>query len=1233
MEKTGSKVEKILSDIVRKRILILDGAMGTMIQQKKLSESDFRGIEFGAHSHDLQGNNDVLNVSRPDIVAAIHRQYLDAGADIVKTNTFNATAVSQSEYGLADIVYRLNFEGARIAKEAATNATKATPNKPRFVAGDLGPTNKTLSISPDVNRPGYRNISFNELSKAYYEAAKGLMDGGVDVFLIETVFDTLNCKAAIYALLTLFEETKNKMPVMISSTITDASGRTLSGQTVEAFLYSVEHVDPFSIGFNCALGATQLRQYVQELSGIAPYPVSVHPNAGLPNAYGGYDETPDTMAATLAGFAEEGIVNIIGGCCGTTPAHIRTISESLTKPLIRTIPKRKTATCLSGLEACVIGPDSLFVNVGERTNVTGSAKFAQLIRIGDYETALDVARRQVENGAGIIDVNMDDSMLDSAAAMKEFLHLVASEPDICRVPIMIDSSQWDVLRAGLACIQGKCIVNSLSLKEGEEQFCSRAREIKKFGAAVVVMAFDENGQADTEDRKVAICSRAYGLLIGQVGFEPGNIIFDPNVFAIATGLAEHRKYGVDFVNAVGSLRKLFPESATSGGISNVSFAFRGNNGIREAINAVFLYYAVKAGLTMGIVNAGQLMPFETIDAGLRERIEDVIFDKRPDAADRLLEMTQSSLVSSKIIMEDVAWRKTVVEERLSYALIKGVDAFVEVDTREAYAKIKSPLKVIEGPLMNAMNEVGKLFGEGKMFLPQVIKSARVMKKSVAILLPFMENDADGNLLPQATIVLATVKGDVHDIGKKIVEVVLQCNNFRVIDLGVMVPCQIILDAAIKEQADFIGLSGLITPSLAEMAHVASEMERQSLSLPLLIGGATTSPMHTAVKIAPQYSGPVIHVLDASLAVPVCQKLVDKKSRLLVCRENSEKQAQLRDKHEKAATAMEMLPYEEVKAKRPVIEWRGYDAPKPGKMGVTVLDNIPLEDLRKYVDWNFVFSAWGLKGAYPYILEDSSFGGQAKKLFDDATVMLDGIVERKLLCAKAVFGFYHAQTQNFEDIVLYADQTNKLPLSTIFCLRQQTRKKEGSEYLSLADFVAPVDSGVQDYMGLFACTAGIGLEHVVAKYEKDHDDYSAIMAKLLADRLAEACAEWLHERVRKEYWGYSSDESLQVKEMLRVKYRGIRPAPGYPACPDHSEKRQIFTLLEPEKNTGMRLTESGAMFPAASVSGYYFAHPQSRYFGLLAIGRDQVESYALRKGIPLGEAEKWLEQILGYEKPA
>ncbi len=1228
-----SKSERQLSDIICKRIVILDGAMGTMLQQKELSEADFRGKEFASHTRDLRGNNDVLNLTQPNVVVDIHSQYLNAGADIIKTNTFNSTAVSQADYGLESIVYTLNYEGARIAKQAALAATHTTPHKPRFVAGDLGPTNKTLSISPDVNRPGYRNIAFDELASAYTEAAKGLLDGGVDLFIIETVFDTLNCKAAIHGLLRLFEETHCRVPVMVSSTITDASGRTLSGQTVEAFLYSVEHIKPFSIGFNCALGAGQLRQYVQELSGIAPYFISVHPNAGLPNAYGTYDETPQTMAQTLAGFARDGIVNIVGGCCGTTPAHIRAIGEALIDAKIREIPHRKPGICLSGLAACVVGPESLFVNIGERTNVTGSAKFAALIRAKDYDAALSVAKQQIDNGASVIDINMDDSMLDAKAAMVEFLNLVAAEPDIAHVPIMIDSSQWDVLLAGLACVQGKCIVNSLSLKEGEDVFCNRAKEIAKFGAAVVVMAFDEKGQADTEIRKVEICSRAYKLLVEQLGFAPHDIVFDPNVFAIATGLAEHRKYGIDFLNAVKRIRQLFPECGISGGLSNVSFAFRGNNGLREAINAAFLYHAIKAGLTMGIVNAGQLVPYETIDAGLRERIEDVIFDRREDAAERLLDLAQTVGAQSKAKKEDLSWRGMEVNARLTYALVKGVDAFVEDDTKEAYALIGSPLKVIEGPLMAGMNEVGKLFGEGKMFLPQVIKSARVMKKAVAILLPFMESDADGNQTPQATIVLATVKGDVHDIGKKIVEVVLQCNNFRVIDLGVMVPCETILDTAIKEKADFIGVSGLITPSLVEMAHIASEMERCKITMPLLIGGATTSPMHTAVKIATQYSGICVHVADASLAVPVCQRLVDTKDRFLFGKEIVAKQTLLREKHEKANVSMEIIPYLEAKSNRVSISWHGYEPPKPQKDGVFVLDTISLGDLRGYIDWNFVFSAWGLKGAYPYLLEDPIVGPSAKKLFDDAAALLDEIVAHNLLAAKAVVGFFPAQTKDFEDIILYSDETRETKLSAIHCLRQQVRKNEKTEYVSLSDFVAPIESGVKDYVGLFACTAGIGLEDVVAKYENAKDDYSAIMVKLLADRLAEACAEWLHEKVRKEYWAYAPHESLQIKEMLRVKYQGVRPAPGYPACPDHSEKNQIFQLLDVSKNIGMSLTVSGAMYPAASVCGYYFSHPQSRYFGLQAIGRDQVESYAGRKGMKNEEVEKWLDPVLGYEKPA
>jgi 5-methyltetrahydrofolate--homocysteine methyltransferase len=1216
-----------LSSICAERILILDGAMGTMIQANGLTEIDFRGARFRDHVKDLQGNNDVLNLTQPDLITAIHEMYLEAGADIIETNTFNSTSISQSDYGLQPCAFDLNFAGAACAKRAAARTTMADPHKPRFVAGVLGPTNTTLSISPDVNRPGHRAVTFDQLKTAYAEAALGLIEGGVDLLMIETVFDTLNCKAAIYAVLSIFEAKGALIPVMVSGTITDASGRTLSGQTVEAFLYSIEHVGPFSVGLNCALGAPALRPYMQELSSVAPYPTSIHPNAGLPNAFGGYDDTPESMAAVLGSFARDGLINIVGGCCGTTPEHIRAIAEAVRLSAPRKVAPRRRVTVLSGLEPLVIGPDSLFINIGERTNVTGSSKFAKLIKDKDFDTALSIARGQVENGARVIDVNMDEAMLDSKAAMTEFLLRAASEPDISRVPIMVDSSQWEVLVAGLKCMQGKAIVNSLSLKEGEDVFLAHARELKKFGAAVVIMAFDERGQADTEERKVSICSRAHDLLVSKAGYGPSDIVFDPNIFAIATGLEEHRNYGVDFLNAVRRLKELFPLCPISGGLSNVSFSFRGNNALREAINTVFLFHAVKAGLTMGIVNAGQLSSYEEIQIDLRERIEDAVFNRRADAADRLLEVADSAKTSAKSVSEDLSWRSGPVDKRLTYSLVKGIDGYVELDVLEAHAAYPSPLSVIEGPLMAGMNEVGLLFGVGKMFLPQVIKSARVMKKAVAVLLPFMERAGDGSQPPQAIIILATVKGDVHDIGKKIVEVVLQCNNFRVIDLGVMVPYQRILDTARAEKADIIGLSGLITPSLEEMALVASEMQRSGMSVPLLIGGATTSATHTAVKIAPKYSGPVVHVVDASLAVPVCQKLINPLTRDGYAAEVARSYEELRLRHDQSNSSRRLMKFPDAKAKKLQTDWARYAPFKPRRLGTAVFHDFPLADLRPYIDWTFYFTAWDLTGSYPFILDDPKVGQQARRLLSEANTLLDEIINKKLLTAHGVIGLFPALCKDDDDIVVYEDEARQREKTIVHCLRQQVMKADDSPYLSLADFVAPLNAGVEDFMGAFACTGGIGLESLVRRFESQRDDYSAIAAKILADRLAEALAEKLHELVRKEYWGYAENETISINEMLHVKYQGIRPAPGYPACPDHSEKAPLFDLLRVMENTGIRLTENGAMHPGASVCGYYFSHPKSRYFSMLAIGNDQLESYALRKGMTVEEAKRWLSHLL------
>jgi 5-methyltetrahydrofolate--homocysteine methyltransferase len=1182
-----------LHEIAEKRILILDGAMGTMIQGRKLNENDFRG---------LKGNNDILNLSRPDVIESIHKAYLEAGADIIKTNTFNSTRPSQGDYKTEALVYELNKTGALIARKCADNLTKADAGKPRFVAGVMGPTNKSLSLSPDVNRPAFRAITFDELVADYIEAAKGLVDGGVDLFLVETIFDTLNAKAAIYALLDLEEKTGKKIPIMISGTVTDASGRILSGQTVNAFLISIMHAKPFSVGLNCAFGATAMRPHIEDLAAASPSFVSMHPNAGLPDEFGRYLEGPEQMAATIASFARDGLINIAGGCCGSTPQHIKAIADALKTVIPRKPVHQKPCTLLSGLEPLIVYNDSLFINVGERTNVTGSAKFATLIRDNQYETAVDIARHQVENGAQIIDVNMDEAMLDSVKAMSHFLNHIASEPSIAKVPVMVDSSRWDVIVAGLKCLQGKSIVNSLSLKEGETQFIERAKILKKYGAAVVVMAFDETGQADTEDRKVSICERAYKLLTEKAAFNPSDIIFDPNVFAIATGLEEHRNYGTDFINAVARLRKMFPECRTSGGISNVSFSFRGNNPLREAIHSVFLYHAIKAGLSMGIVNAGQLGIYEEVPAELRERIEDVIFNRKADAADRLLEVADTVKGTSKSVTDSLDWRNGSVNDRIVHALKNGIDRFIDEDANEALKEYRSPLAVIEGPLMAGMKVVGDLFGEGKMFLPQVIKSARVMKKGVAFLIPFMETK-DGERTYQGTVVLATVKGDVHDIGKKIVEVVLQCNNFRVVDLGVMVPSQDIIDAAIRENANAIGLSGLITPSLDEMIHVASEMKRQSINLPLMIGGATTSKRHTAVRIAPGAGNVVVHVADASLAVPVCQKLISVINRDSYVAKIAKEYDAIRADFEENQGAVHSLSLDEANARRLITDWKSFKPVKPAKMGVSIYKNYPLEELRKYINWAFVFKAWEM---------DPDAGAESKKLIDDANELLDKIINKKLLKANGIVGLFNAQTNAEFDIELYNDDSRTKRIATIYCMRQQLDRGDRKPCLSLSDYIAPADSDITDYTGMFAVTAGIGLETLVAEFEKNKDDYNSIMAKILADRLAEAFAEKLHEIVRRDLWGYAHDEKLTLDEMFRVKYRGIRPAPGYPACPDHTEKKTIFNLLSVPENCGISLTENNVMVPVASVCGYYFAHPKASYFAVNGITDEQNKRYATRK---------------------
>ncbi len=1227
-----------LHDLLARRILILDGAMGTMIQNYRLQEADYRGERYRDWPHDLKGNNDLLALTRPAIISEIHAAYLEAGADIIETNTFNSTSVSMRDYGMESLVPELNREAARLAKSVADEFTARDPAKPRFVAGVLGPTNRTASLSPDVNNPGFRNIHFDELVAAYTEATRALVEGGADILLVETIFDTLNAKAALFAIQQFFDESGARRPVMISGTITDASGRTLSGQTTEAFWNSLSHIRPLSFGLNCALGATQLRPYVAELARIADTRVSAHPNAGLPNAFGEYDETPEQMAAIIREFAESGFLNIVGGCCGTTPAHIRAIVEAVKDLPPRPIPQIEPRCRLAGLEPLNIGSDSLFINVGERTNVTGSAVFKRLIKAGDYNAALDIARQQVENGAQIIDINMDEGMLDSKEAMVTFLNLIAAEPDISRVPAMIDSSKWEILEAGLKRIQGKPVVNSISMKEGEAEFIRQAGLIRRYGAAAIVMAFDEQGQADTEERKLAICRRAYRILTEQVGFPPQDIIFDPNIFAVATGIAEHNHYAVDFIEATRRIKAELPHALVSGGVSNVSFSFRGNNPVREAIHSVFLYHAIQAGMTMGIVNAGQLAIYEEIPAELRERVEDVILDRGPDATERLLEiadqykdpaLTSGPSPGGRGERDD--WRSWPVAKRLEHALIKGIDEFIEADTEDARRQAERPLHVIEGPLMDGMNVVGDLFGAGKMFLPQVVKSARVMKKSVAYLIPFIEAEqADGQRRSNGRIVLATVKGDVHDIGKNIVGVVLQCNNFEVIDLGVMTPTQKILDAAREHGADMIGLSGLITPSLDEMVNVAKEMSRQGFTAPLLIGGATTSAMHTAVKIDPQYAGPVIYVKDASRAVGVAQNLVGVESREPFVARTKQEYAQKRDQHANRRQREPLLPLAQARANRSPLDWTRYVPPKPSFLGVRAFDDYPLAELAERIDWTPFFHAWELRGRYPAIFDDPEQGEQARHLFADARAMLDQIIAERWLTARGVIGFFPAQRVGEDDIALYADESRDRVSMTLHHLRQQGPKPEGKRHHSLADWVAPRESGALDYLGAFAVTAGVGIDERVAAFERAHDDYRAILLKALADRLAEAFAERLHERVRQEFWGYAADETLGNDDLIAENYRGIRPAPGYPACPDHTEKGSLWRLLDVDRNAGIHLTEHFAMTPTAAVSGWYFSYPEARYFGVGRLDRDQVADYARRKGWTLAEAEKWLAPNLGYE---
>ncbi|MFH0734925.1 MAG: methionine synthase [bacterium] len=1222
-----------IKSILDERILVLDGAMGTMIQRYKLKEEDYRGTRFKDFPYDLKGNNDLLSITQPQIIKAIHLEYLQAGSDIIETNTFNGTSISQADYHLENIIYELNFESAKIAKEAAEEYTKLTPEKPRFVAGAFGPTNKTATLSPDVNDPSYRAVTFDDLVKAYYQQAQGLIDGGADILLVETIFDTLNAKAALYAIQELQEEKNINMPIMISGTIVDQSGRTLSGQTTEAFYISLAHTkNLLSIGLNCALGPKQMRPFIQELSRVAECFISLYPNAGLPNEFGAYDESPNSMLTTLEEYAKLGFFNVIGGCCGTTPSHIEQFAKIPLKFKPRKIAKTKPYLALSGLEPLIFREDTNFVNIGERTNVTGSKKFARLIKENKYEEALSVAREQVEGGAQVIDINMDEAMIDSVAAMTKFLNYIASEPEISKVPIMIDSSKWEVIEAGLKCIQGKGIVNSISLKEGEDVFIEHAKKIQKYGAAAIVMAFDENGQADTLDKKKNICARAYKILTEKIGFLPQNIIFDPNIFAVATGIEEHNNYAVDYFNSIKWLKQNFPLSKVSGGVSNVSFSFRGHNQIREAMHSAFLYHAIAAGMDMGIVNASQLEVYEEIPKDLLKRVEDVLLNKRPDATERLIEFSETMQVKEKSAILVEEWRNKSVEERLKHALIKGVVEYVEADTEEARQKLKSPLLVIEGPLMDAMNIIGELFGAGKMFLPQVVKSARVMKKAVAYLIPFIEEEKSktGDKSNAGTILLATVKGDVHDIGKNIVGVVLGCNNYDIIDLGVMVPSDKILSTAIEKKVDIIGLSGLITPSLDEMVHIAKEMERMNLKLPLLIGGATTSRIHTAVKISPNYSGPTIHVLDASKSVNVAGNLINNENTKLYVEKIKNEYINVRDDHAKRTSEKETITLEEARRNKLVLDWENYSIAVPNVPGITILKNLPLDILREYIDWTPFFQTWELKGRYPEIFENENYGEEAKKIFTDANRLLDKIIEEKLLTAKGVIGLFPASAVG-DDIEIYSDINKETVLTVLHTIRQQNKKSGLLPNIALADFIAPKESDYSDYIGMFAVTTGLDIEKQLTEFEKDHDDYNSIMIKALADRLAEAFAEYLHKLVRTEYWGYAENENLLNEELIKENYAGIRPAPGYPAQPDHTEKATIFNLLDVENNTEIKLTENLAMYPASSVCGLYFANPESKYFSVGKIGKDQVADYSLRKGINFKETEKWLRPILNYDE--
>ncbi|MBE0464975.1 methionine synthase [Halomonas colorata] len=1227
----ASDLNVSLTQRLAQRILILDGGMGTMLQNAQLSEEDFRSERFSDWPSDLKGNNDLLALTCPDVVSRIHRDYLEAGADIIETNTFNSTRLSQADYGMEDIVVELNRESARLAREVC-DAVAAETGVPRYVAGVLGPTSRTASLSPDVNDPSKRNVTFDELRENYYEAAQALIDGGADLIMIETIFDTLNAKAAIYALEVLFEDLGKRLPVMISGTITDASGRTLSGQTTEAFWNSVRHAQPLSVGLNCALGAEELRPYLEELSTKADTFVSAHPNAGLPNEFGEYDQTPEEMASIVSEFAESGLVNIIGGCCGSTPEHIRAIADAVRPMPPRQIPERSPACRLSGLEPFNIDAASLFVNVGERTNVTGSARFKRLIVEEDFTTALEVALEQVESGAQIIDINMDEGMLESQEAMVRFLNLIAGEPDIARVPIMIDSSKWDIIEAGLKCVQGKAVVNSISLKEGEAAFREQATKCRRFGAAIVVMAFDEDGQADTFARKTEICERAYRLLVDEIGFPAEDIIFDPNIFAIATGIEEHNNYAVDFIEASQWIHANLPHAMISGGVSNVSFSFRGNNPVREAIHSVFLYHAIRAGLSMGIVNAGQLAVYDDLPAELRDAVEDVVLNKRSDGTERLLDLADKYKGdgSGPARKEDLEWRGWPVNKRIEHALVKGITAYIEDDTEEARVQAERPIEVIEGPLMDGMNVVGDLFGAGKMFLPQVVKSARVMKQAVAYLIPYIEAEKSEGTQAKGKIVMATVKGDVHDIGKNIVGVVLQCNNYEVIDLGVMVPAEKILQAAIDHNADIIGLSGLITPSLDEMVHVAKEMQRRGMNLPLLIGGATTSKAHTAVKIEPQYEHPVIYVTDASRAVGVAGRLLAANLKTAYVAEIREEYVKVRERNAKRRPKAADLDYTQARKRRFRTDWNTQTPVEPKFLGLKTFDNYDLEELIERIDWTPFFMSWQLAGKYPKILNDEVVGEAARNLFADAQVMLRKLVDEKRVQARGVIGLWPANSVDDDVVEVYADESRSEVIERLHHIRQQTTKGRDGICYSLADFIAPKDSGKADWIGGFAVTTGHGVDELTKAYEAAGDDYNAILVQALTDRLAEAFAERIHERVRKEFWGYVPEETLDNDALIAEKYQGIRPAPGYPACPDHTEKGTLFKLLSATENTGLTLTESYAMWPAAAVAGWYFAHPQSKYFSTGKITRDQVEAIAERKQMPLEEMERWLSPVLSYD---